>query len=105
MANYWNLATFAFNGSSWNTLSLGGAPSEHDYGIFAWDPTSGMVVVASGAVVAGGTAGYSGTDVLSRPLAVLNITGPGSAEVGQTVSVQAGIVGGVPQRSISWNWG
>jgi PKD repeat protein len=94
-----NVGTFAFNGTAWLSSTTAGTAREHDYGIFSWDPTGDCLVAA------GGTFGYSTTNVLSRALQVLNLTGPSAAEVGQTVTFQANILGGVPQRSATWNWG
>jgi len=91
--------TYAFNGSAWNDVAPGGTGPDFLYGVFGWDPDNREFVEA------GGTSGYTATDVLSLPLIVENVTAPTSADVGQNLSFGATIGGGVPQRTISWTWG
>ncbi|HKV90492.1 MAG TPA: PKD domain-containing protein, partial [Thermoplasmata archaeon] len=90
---------WAFNGTAWNPVSVGGTPSDHYYGIAAWDPTLQMLVVS------GGKNGGTYTDVLSQPLTVAAVTAPGTGEAGQGLSFLANVTGGVPSRTYAWNWG
>ncbi|HTT25364.1 MAG TPA: PKD domain-containing protein [Thermoplasmata archaeon] len=91
--------TYGFNGTAWNLLNVSGSPGNHTYGISAWDPVDGSFVVA------GGWLYYPVTDVLSIPLAVVNLTAPIAGEAGQSLAFSAGAIGGVPNRTFQWSWG
>ncbi|MCI4326720.1 MAG: PKD domain-containing protein [Thermoplasmata archaeon] len=94
-----NPSAWTFNGTAWNALSAPGAPEGHLYGVAAWDPVEQMLVVA------GGQTSGSTTDVLSPPLGAAVASGPAAADVGELVSFHANVTGGVPERSIAWDWG
>jgi PKD repeat protein len=95
-AGYYNGGTWAFNGTAWVPLAVTGSPNAHFYGVTAWDPTEDSVVLANGD-------GFPGvTDVLAGPLTFVNVTGPGTVEVGEDAHFDANVTGGAPARTYTW---